>query len=198
MGKIQKRSLEAKVAFIDLCCKYWHDECHMTIEDAKLDFGDEPIKELLQFRVIKAEGEQIKIDFLDFQIDNIQNISKINSLNGLKSAEARRKKKAELERISTTVEQNPTDNSRVDENKTNLIEYFFNDFSTSSYLDSVAMATKADKSELIKVLPDFRKAANLSYPKGMLDFANHFKNWYLKQKKTDTSAPIKVSYTPKR
>jgi hypothetical protein len=78
------------------------------------------------------------------------------------------------------------------------LDTYFADFPNSTNAENIARILNIDKSQLIKALPDFRKAANLSYPKGALEFATHFKNWYLKQKKTDTSAPTHASYIPKR
>lgn len=79
--------------------------------------------------------------------------------------------------------------SELKPEKHSLIDFFFQDFPNSSYLDKVVKAmlpinatiteVQRKKEELIIAIPDFRKAANLDYG-NMLRFAEHFKNWYLK------------------
>ena len=130
-GRIQKRSKEAKVAFMDLICKYWHDECVMTLEDAKLDFGDEEISELLKYKILKLDDEFIKVDFLDDQMLEIEKTSKKQSEKGKKSAQLRAEKKLTnptvVENGSTDSQPDSTnkirgDKSKVDKIKENNIE----------------------------------------------------------------------------
>jgi len=70
--------------------------------------------------------------------------------------------------------------TRTDDSQ-NLLEAYFKDFPNSVNCENIARILKVDKSVLVAALPAFRKAANLSYPNG-IKFAEHFKNWYLKQK----------------
>ena len=79
--------------------------------------------------------------------------------------------------------------TRTDENQ-NLLESYFKDFPNSVNCENIARILKVDKSVLVAALPAFRKAANLSYPNG-IKFAEHFKNWYLKQKSNNTAGPKK-------
>lgn len=106
-GKIQKRSDAAKVAFIDLCCKYWYEECVITLEDAELDFGKEAIDELIKFKVIKIQNQYIRISFLDDQLESIEKTSNINSTNGKISAQKRALKK--LEKVDENTSKIPID-----------------------------------------------------------------------------------------
>lgn len=63
----------------------------------------------------------------------------------------------------------------------NLIEFFFNDFPNSSELERISRVLNVPKDKLLLYLPDFKKAASLSYP-NTLKFGEHFKNWYLKNR----------------
>jgi len=93
-----------------------------------------------------------------------------NKLNGSK-------KEKEVEQETPKPEPMPT---RTDDSQ-NLLEAYFYDFPNSVNCENIARILKVDKAVLVAALPAFRKAANLSYPNG-IKFAEHFKNWYLKQK----------------
>jgi len=123
LGRIQRQSPVVKSVFLDIVCQYWHNKCKMTLEDARLDFGDENIDILLKNKMIKKdEGDNISISFLDEQMDGIKETSKNASKAGLISA-AKRKAKAEQANndTSTTVAQplNPssTEETRKDDTK---------------------------------------------------------------------------------
>ena len=118
-GRINKQSKEVKVAFIELICKYWNDSCVMTIEDAKLDYGEKEVETLLKNRIVKDIDSFIRVSFLDEQLEEIEAKSSQASKAGKKSAEIRAKRKAnEAEQKSngrsTVVQQNPTDKIRED------------------------------------------------------------------------------------
>lgn len=70
MGKIQKCPRETRGAFMNLCCLYWNKECELTFEDAEIEI-DEHLSMLIKKKVIKVEGENIRISFLDEQMEGI-------------------------------------------------------------------------------------------------------------------------------
>lgn len=113
-GKIQKRSKEAKVIFLELLCKYWVSRCNMSVEDAKIDLGEGEISELIHYKVVKVDGPRLRIDFLDKQFAEIQQVSVLNSGKGKLSAEARRRKAQGLNSGSTGVQ--PTSTGAVETN----------------------------------------------------------------------------------
>jgi hypothetical protein len=116
-GRIQNQPKDAKIAFMDLICKYWHNLCQMTLEDAILDFGEENVRSLIKFKIIEVDSDQnIHVKFLDIQLEEINGKSIQASLAGKKSAELRASKvKGKLNKPSTTVERNPTDKIREEE-----------------------------------------------------------------------------------
>jgi hypothetical protein len=105
-GRIQKQSGDCVKAFINLCCKYWHELGQVCLDDARLDFGATEIDALIKSKVIKNEAGMIRIDFLDEQLDEIKAFSGAQRVRGLKSAEARaaKKKSTTVEPKSTTVQ----------------------------------------------------------------------------------------------
>lgn len=182
-GRIQKRSKDAKVAFMEVVCKYWDNRGELSVEDAKLDFGEAEVTELIQFRVIKEVHGMIRIKFLDEQLVAIQETSAKNSLAGQLSAKKRRDK---MNDRSTTVQRNPTDKTRQEEIRRDsdtpargsLVEIFFEDLPNSSMMDWVIKTCnpKRTKEELIKLLQTFKSSSRSDY-KNFNDFAEHFRNW---------------------
>jgi hypothetical protein len=86
-GRIQRQSMEIQGVFINLCCKYWHKLGDLSAEDASLDYGPEPMKKLLDAKIVHLDGDKIVIRFLDEQLEELDAVSKINAEKGRKSAE---------------------------------------------------------------------------------------------------------------
>lgn len=118
-GRINKQNKDVKVAFIDLICKYWHNLCVMTLEDAILDFGKDEIDILVKTKIIKIEENFIKVNFLDIQFEEISENTEKLSRAGKESA---RKRSLKIEQSSTPVEQSSTDKIRLDEIKEDKIK----------------------------------------------------------------------------
>jgi len=183
-GRIQKRSAKAKVVFIDLICKYWHEWCDMTLEDAKLEFGDKEISELVKHKIIKVEDGKIKIDFLLQQFEDIQKTRKQNAergrLGGLKKAE---KSKRPLSDRQEEAQSNVADKIRLDEIRRDDIKMddplkvYFNDLPNSTHVESLAMMYREKKENIIQTIPEFQKTCAVSYP-SFEAFVTHFKRWY--------------------
>jgi len=221
MGRIQKRSKDARIAFIDLCCMYWHTRGSITMEDSKYNFGEDEINELLKYKIIKSQEEKVVIEFLDEQLDEIRVFADKQSLKGKASAEARRIKSVVTDKENSTtvqmaetvVDEIPTykkeekkgdkkEEKTGDANpdqfgKQSIRETLLNDLPNSTYIKTIADLNQITKEKVISLIPAFRKAADLEYPTAA-KFYNHFKNWVPKQLTPASEAPAKASYTPKR
>lgn len=72
-----------QVAFVEIICQYWKNQCDMTVEQAELEIGD-ALATLLKRKLVKQEGDKIKIGFLDEQIGSIHEAS-VQKSNAAKS-----------------------------------------------------------------------------------------------------------------
>jgi hypothetical protein len=93
-GRIQKQPPNVVVAFINLCCKYWHELGCLELETVKLDFGEQEIELLIKHKIVMVHEGNISIKFLDRQFDEIDQFSKNQSVKGKLSAEKRAMLKA--------------------------------------------------------------------------------------------------------
>jgi hypothetical protein len=95
-GDIMFCSYAAQGAFSVLCSIYWQKDCQLTLDQAERRIKDkELITELIKENIIKVEGDNILIYFLDNQLNNMVEKSNVNSKNGSKGAEARWRKNGE-------------------------------------------------------------------------------------------------------
>lgn len=119
MGRIQRQPAQVQVDFLRVCCQYWKNEGNYSIEDAKLEAMDS-YETLVKYRIIKEEGNDIVIDFLDEQLESIEDRRKQASEAGKRSAEAR-KRRAKSNDRSTTVQrpinEGSTESNRVEERR---------------------------------------------------------------------------------
>ena len=93
VGDISSLSLECQGGFIALCALYWHYNCQVTTKKAKLKVGETVFSQLLDAEIIKTEGENVIISFLDEQLEVIEETKQKNSEAGKNSAEKRKKLK---------------------------------------------------------------------------------------------------------
>ena len=132
MGRISRMPDDVQVGFIRLCCKYWNDECLMTINNARLEIGNSSFEKLVDFQVIKLNEDFIDISFLDEQFNSFESVREKRSLAGTISAKKRAKKAKHMFNTSSThvddnsthVQQSSTDKIIVDkkEEKENMID----------------------------------------------------------------------------
>jgi hypothetical protein len=119
MGRIQRQPAQVQVDFLRVCCHYWKNEGNYSIEDAKLEAMDS-YETLVKYRIIKEEGNDIVIDFLDEQLESIDDRRKQASEAGKRSAEAR-KRRAKSNDRSTTVQrplnEGSTESNRVEKSR---------------------------------------------------------------------------------
>lgn len=120
MGRIQRQPAQVQVDFIRVCCKYWQKDGILSIEDAEMEACDS-YPTLVKFKLIREVEGLVSVNFLDEQLEGLSAKREQASQAGKRSAE-RRKRLAESNDRSTTVqppldsvEQNPTEKSRVDE-----------------------------------------------------------------------------------
>lgn len=73
-GRIRKESAKVQIAFLELMCQYWKNDCQMTKSQAELEIGD-AIQPLIKKQLIKVSGDYIKIQFLDEQMVSIDETS---------------------------------------------------------------------------------------------------------------------------
>lgn len=74
-GRIRKETPRVQVAFLELVCQYWKNDCVMTIEQAKLEVPAPDLERLIARRLVKIQCDCIKIQFLDEQMTSIDGIS---------------------------------------------------------------------------------------------------------------------------
>lgn len=92
-------------------------------------------------------------------------------------------------------QETPIPHETIKQNGVN-VEFLFNELPNTTHIETIAMRTGTTKEKVISLIPEFRKAAELTYPLPE-KFYTHFKNW-VNKRIIDTSAPTKASYTPKR
>lgn len=91
-GDISFCSLSAQGLFTILCSYYWQRSCKLT-KDQFLRRINNPneFQELLDEGVVKLQGNNINIKFLDDQLQKVTNQSKTNSINGSKGGRPKKK-----------------------------------------------------------------------------------------------------------
>jgi hypothetical protein len=82
MGRIKKMPNDVRGLFIDLVCIYWNKECNLSLLDAELEVGEEVIKSLVKYNIIKVHKDNIIIEFLDIQKNEIDETSSDRSKSG--------------------------------------------------------------------------------------------------------------------
>ena len=104
-GDITLEDYTDQGVFINVCSYYWSNGCDVTYSKLIKKFKDctDSIDILEKAGVLKVEGGDVWINFLDEQLGDRKQTSKKNSEAGKASAEKRR-----LERIQRESNQNPT------------------------------------------------------------------------------------------
>jgi hypothetical protein len=85
-GDISLESYELKGLFIDICSYYWVKDCCVTIDNLKKKFRDNQsgIDSLISENIIKSDGINICIGFLDSQMEELTNLSEKRKKAGAK------------------------------------------------------------------------------------------------------------------
>lgn len=73
-GRIRRESAKVQIAFIELACQYWKNDCVMTVQQAELEIDCLPL--LLKKQLVKGDKDGfIRIQFLDDQMESIDESS---------------------------------------------------------------------------------------------------------------------------
>lgn len=213
MGRIQRQPAQVQVDFLRICCQYWKNEGNYSIEDAQLEAVDS-YEALVKFKIIKEINNNIKIEFLDEQLDDVESKRLQASKAGKRSAEARRRK-SESNGRSTGVQQPPNEHStesnrveksREDEEEDLLKPTEFDEFwklygKNIGYVPCQRKWAEIDAKEYAKILehvPKFVKASG-DFLKNPENYLND-RCWMDKDlpnytKKEETKKPIET-YKP--
>jgi hypothetical protein len=96
-GDIQMCSLAAQGLFENIKCVYWIKGCELTLKQLKGRFNEpDLLNELIDNEILKIEGEEICIEFLDNQFNEITERKKLLSKAGKKGWLLKKKKQATL------------------------------------------------------------------------------------------------------
>jgi tRNA U34 5-carboxymethylaminomethyl modifying enzyme MnmG/GidA len=157
--------------------RYVNDQNPIT-DDLIVEIAFEPIKHQLKRDLSKWDN---KIDKLTEQ----------GRLGGIKSGEARALKKKQKEANASKNEANEavTVNVTVNDNvndiffiKKNLTEQMLDDLENSTHIELVCKRTELSLDKIKLKIPEFKKIANIEYPKPM-DLVMHFIRWVNQNKK---------------
>ena len=88
-GDIYYQKYEIKGAFVDACHHYWASSCEMTYNQLINRVNKRLIDDLIKIKVIKKQGENIYINFLNEQKEVFNKRRKVNSMNGKKGGLAK-------------------------------------------------------------------------------------------------------------
>jgi hypothetical protein len=78
-------SISAQGLFINICSYYWQRQCSLTLEQISRRFNyPNELNELIKEGIIDVTENNVKIKFLDIQLDDVSRLSNKNSANGSK------------------------------------------------------------------------------------------------------------------
>ena len=84
MGNISHENYSMQGLFLTACCHYWHQECNVNESTLSKILSKRDVKKLKVANLIKQEGEQICIDFLDEQYSQLIDLHRVRVSNGRK------------------------------------------------------------------------------------------------------------------
>jgi hypothetical protein len=146
-------------------------------------------------RIIQIAFEPIKLQLkrdLKHWESVVNKRKDAGKLGGLAKASKGKQDLANLA-VNDNVNVNVNDTVNVNVNVINNINEFFISLENSQFLEDIARNNNFDIFQVKLKLIDFRKFAELEYP-NYSKFANHFKNWIIKNPPKDPNAPLKMVY----
>ena len=92
-GDITICDLKTQGLFINICCYYWNRQGHYPLANAKQRFSkyEKELNELLESNILKVEGDNIVIEFLDEQLNERESLSQVRAKAGHKGGLAKAK-----------------------------------------------------------------------------------------------------------
>lgn len=144
-GRIRKESAKVQIAFLELMCQYWKNDCKMTKDQAELEIGA-MLQPLLKNQLVKVSGDLIKIQFLDEQMVAIDDTS-VQRSNAAKSRWTKEHSKtmqvhASALQMHNGAMQNDAEKTREDktrEENTQSVDYFLAEAFNNLYIDQEKM-----------------------------------------------------------
>ena len=116
-GEVTLEDLSTQGLFINICAYYWFKSGCLTLTEIKrrVKCKQSNIQSLVDSGLIKIEGENIKVSFLDEQFEERGHKSKINSTNGSLGGAPKGNKNAQKNNQPVDLKQPKTTN--IEENK---------------------------------------------------------------------------------
>jgi len=111
-GRISRKSFEVQGAFIHICQLYWVKHGQFTAHQASLEIGKDLLQKLIESEIIKTEGEEIRIEFLDLQMEDLNRLSERRREAGRKGGEV--KSQASAKQNQASAKQTEADKIRLD------------------------------------------------------------------------------------
>lgn len=168
-----------KVSMADV--EKWMDECSIAGLISRYEVQNKPYLEILDF------GQSLR-----------RMVSAFPNKEGLFETKDEYVKRMNSNDISCkqTLPEKKGNESETNQNlkSLSLADIFINDLPNSSEFEKISMNVRVPKEELIKWIKPFKDSTMRLQYKNFVEFAEHFKNWYLKQDKTK----LNVSQGPKK
>jgi len=117
-GRISRKSFEVQGAFIHICQLYWVKHGQFTAHQAGLEIGKDLLQKLIESEIIKTEGEEIRIEFLDLQMEDLNRLSERRREAGRKGGEV--KSQASAKQIEASAKQNQASAKQTEADKIRL------------------------------------------------------------------------------
>jgi hypothetical protein len=111
-GRISRKSFEVQGAFIHICQLYWVKHGQFTAHQASLEIGKDLLQKLIESEIIKTEGDEIRIEFLDLQMEDLNRLSERRREAGRKGGEV--KGQASAKQNQASAKQTEADKIRLD------------------------------------------------------------------------------------
>jgi hypothetical protein len=111
-GRISRKSFEVQGAFIHICQLYWVKHGQFTAHQASLEIGKDLLQKLIESEIIKTEGDEIRIEFLDLQMEDLNRLSERRREAGRKGGEV--KSQASAKQTQASAKQTEADKIRLD------------------------------------------------------------------------------------
>lgn len=119
-GKITMSEYYEQGVFINICALYWKEKGNLTMKEAQRRLkGAKPkaFAQLVEDGVIKLDGEDIVIEFLDEQFDDQAGVSQTNSENGKKGGRGKRKESENKPNALIPVSESKAKKSNIDKDE---------------------------------------------------------------------------------
>jgi hypothetical protein len=156
-GDITLEEMEIQGVFINVCAYYWSKDCDLSVSNLKKRFRgyENQIDYLINSSIIKVYNENIKIDFLNDQLNSKEIQKIINRENGSKGGRPKKiteskpngfilktesitESKAKANQKVTNIKERKEDNKDICVDKSTPIDYdkfidYFNSFANRSF-----------------------------------------------------------------